>query len=306
MGEFKDKILKLKKDRNAVIIAHNYQLPEIQDVADIVADSLELARRSKSLEADVIVVCGVYFMAETVKILNPDKKVIIPDVRAGCSLASSITARDVRFLREQYPDYDFVAYVNTSAEVKAEVDICCTSANAVEVVNSLENNKIVFLPDRNLGRWVARSVKGKEIVVWDGFCHVHDAVRRKSVESAKVNHTDALVIAHPECRPEVLELADGVCSTSQMKKFVRERENNKSFIIVTESGMIYPLEKSFPDRKFFHIEPEMVCEFMKMITPEKLLNALENLEYEVEVPENIANKAVRAIEKMINVKRGAQ
>lgn len=296
-----DEILGLKKEKNAFILAHNYQLPEIQEVADFIGDSLGLARKAASLNQNIIVMCGVYFMAETVCLLNPEKTVLIPDPDAGCPLAAFADTAMVQEWRRQYPDHAFVAYVNTSAEVKALVDICCTSSNAVKVVNSIRNDKIVFLPDKNLGAYVQRQVKDKQIVLWPGFCVVHENTDLASVIKMKEKHPKALVMVHPECRGEVLDLADGICSTGQMFEFVEKNPAIRDYIVVTEWGITHALKKRFPDREFHEPGKRMECRNMKKITLEKLRDCLKNGVHRVTVPGETAVKARKAIEKMLAV-----
>ncbi len=299
--DLKDEILGLKKEKNAFILAHNYQLPEIQDVADFTGDSFGLARKAAEISERTIVMCGVYFMAETVCLLNPDKTVLIPDRNAGCPLASFADAAMVAEWRKQYPGHTFVAYVNTSAEVKALVDICCTSSNAVKVVRSIKNDRIVFLPDKNLGDYVKRMVPEKEIVLWPGYCVVHETVDPEMVAAMKRKHPGALVMVHPECRKEVLDLADGACSTGQMFEFVEKNPSVREYIVVTEWGITHALKKRFPDRSFLEPAQRLECRNMKKITPEKLRDCLKNGSPRVTVPGETAEKARKAIEKMLAV-----
>jgi quinolinate synthase len=296
-----DEILRLKKEKDAFILAHNYQVPEIQDAADFVGDSLGLAKKAATIPNRLIVMCGVYFMAETVALLNPEKTVLIPDPDAGCPLASFADAKMVRDYREKYPDHAFVAYVNTSAEVKSLVDICCTSSNAVQVVRSIRNDRIVFLPDKNLGAYVKRQVTDKEIVLWPGFCVVHENADLGSIIRAKEEHPGALLMAHPECRAEVLEIADGICSTGQMFEFVEKHPGTSEFITVTEWGITHALRKRFPGKSFIEPLQRMECRNMKKTTADKLLASLKNGVYRVTVPEPIAARARETIEKMIAV-----
>ncbi|URA10304.1 quinolinate synthase NadA [Thermospira aquatica] len=297
--ELQKAILQLKKEKNAYILAHNYQLPEIQDVADHVADSLGMARHALTIKEDLVVVCGVYFMAETVSILNPEKRILIPDTNAGCPLANFAPIEEVRRWRQHYPDHTFVAYVNSSAKVKAEVDICCTSANAVDIVRRVEGDKIVFLPDKNLGRYVQKRVPEKEIVLWPGFCVVHETADIEAIVKTKELHPDALVVVHPECPEEIQEMADGICSTGQMIQFVENHPETKEFIIVTEWGMVYALQKRFPDRVFIEPSHRMECKNMKRITLAKLYDSLKEEKFVVKVDEQIRQKAYKSIEKML-------
>ncbi|MGC8764545.1 MAG: quinolinate synthase NadA [Brevinematia bacterium] len=301
MKDIYQKVLRLKREKNAIILAHNYQLPEVQDVADFVGDSLGLAQQATKVDASLIILCGVYFMAETAKILNPDKKVLIPDRNAGCPLASFANERMVKEWRKRYPDATFVAYVNTTAEVKANVDICCTSSNALKIVNSLDSKRVVFLPDKNLGRYIKERVKDKEIILWPGYCIVHENVNVEDVIAVKERFPDALIIAHPECNKEVVQIADGVCSTGQMFGFVENNPQVKNFIVVTEWGINYALKKRFPDKNFIEPAERMECKNMKKITIEKVLNSLEKEEYEVKIERNIIEKARVSIEKMLKL-----
>ncbi|SNR72153.1 quinolinate synthase NadA [Desulfurobacterium atlanticum] len=296
-----EKILTLKNEKNAVILAHFYQEAEIQEAADFVGDSLELARKATEIEADIIVMCGVYFMAETVKILNPDKKVLIPYPKAGCLMADMVLEDELKKFKEENPDYAVVTYVNSTAEVKALSDICCTSANAVKVVNSLDTDKILFTPDRNLGEFIAEQVEGKEIKLWQGYCPVHEKVPVESVRLLKKMHPEAAVLVHPECKKEIRELADFVGSTSKIINFVKETKKEE-FIIGTEMGIIHQLKKAKPEGKFYPAYQQFICDQMKMITAERLINCLEEEKYEVDVDREIAEKAKIAIDKMLSIK----
>lgn len=295
-----DEILALKREKSAVILAHNYQIPEVQDVADLIGDSLELSRAAARLDAEVIVFCGVDFMAETAAILSPQKRVVLPEKGAWCPMAHMITPEQLRELRSLYPDAAVVAYVNTTAEVKAESDICCTSANGVQVVNSLEQKEIIFVPDRNLGAYVQRHTD-KKIIPWNGYCYVHDHFTPEEVRAARALHPQAEVLVHPECRPEVIDAADHVFSTSGMGRHARA-SSAKEFIIGTEIGMIYRLKKDNPDKEFYPLSEKAVCQNMKKTNLEKVLKALQTLEPRVTVPEEIAVKAKRSIERMLAVK----
>jgi quinolinate synthase len=289
-----------KEKRNAVILAHNYQTPEIfHGVADLSGDSLALARQATEVEADVIVLCGVHFMAETAKILNPGKTVLIPDLRAGCSLAESITAADVRLLKERYPGVPVVTYVNTSAEVKAETDVCCTSANAVAVVESLGTDRVIFLPDEYLGRHVARHTD-VELILWKGRCEVHERFTADEIRGFRASYPGVQVIAHPECPPDVLDEADFVGSTSGMINWVGEKKPAR-VVMVTECSMSDNVAVEHPDVDF--VRPCNLCPHMKRITLPKILSSLQNLEFEVEVDPEIGRKARRAVERMLEVGR---
>ena len=295
-----DEILALKKEKSAVILAHNYQVPEVQDAADLIGDSLELSRAAARLDAEVIVFCGVDFMAETAAILSPQKKVVLPEKGAWCPMAHMITPEQLREMRSLYPEAAVVAYVNTTAEVKAESDICCTSANGVQVVNSLEQKQIIFVPDRNLAAYVQRHTD-KKIIPWNGYCYVHDHFTPDEVREARALHPQAEVLVHPECRPEVIDMADHAFSTSGMGRHART-SSAKEFIIGTEVGMIYRLRKDNPDKEFYPLSEKAVCQNMKKTNLEKVLRALQTLEPRVTVPEEIAAKAKRSIERMLAVK----
>ena len=291
-----DAINRLKRERNAVILAHNYQTPEIfHGVADIVGDSLQLAREAARVDADVIVVCGVHFMGETAKILNPTRTVIVPDARAGCSLAESITAADVRALRERYPGVPIVTYVNTSAAVKAESDICCTSSNAVAVVESLGVPRVLLLPDEFLANYVASNTK-VEIIPWHGHCEVHERFRAIDVEQLREGDDGVVVIAHPECPPDVIAAADFAGSTAAMIDFVRDHQDRR-VVMLTECSMSDNVAVNFPNVEF--VRPCNLCPHMKRTTLPKILCSLETLQDEVLVDEPIRIRARRALEAMI-------
>ncbi len=288
----------LSEKRNAVILAHNYQLGEVQDVADFVGDSLELSRRATQVEAKVVVFCGVMFMAETAKLLNPERTVLIPDPLAGCPMCEMAPVEAVRKRRAELPGVPVVAYVNTTAAVKAEADICCTSANAVTIVNSLPEKRILFLPDRNLGHWVQRHTD-KEIILWDGYCPTHQRITTRDILRLKDQHPAAVVIVHPECTPEVIDLADEVLSTGQMMRWARET-NATEIIVGTEIGIIHRLKQENPGKVFIPISMLSTCPNMKRITLEKVAWALEDMQFGVTVPQEVATKARQAIERMLN------
>ena len=298
--DIKREILKLKKERNAVIMAHNYQRPEVQDVADFVGDSLELAIKTSKTQADIIVFAGVRFMAETAKILSPKKTVLLPNYRAGCPMADMVTPEDVRKLRKKYPEAAFVAYVNTTAEVKAEIDICCTSANAVKVVESLPQKLIVFLPDRNLAHWVSTQVKDKEIIPFDGYCYVHNGFTLKDLLKARKEHPKAEVLAHPEAPPEVVENADFVLSTSGMIRHAK-RSQAREFIIATEFGLIHRLKKETPGKKFYSPGPPRFCGNMKLTTIDDVYNSLLKMQHEIVLSQGIIERAKKSLERMLEV-----
>ncbi len=293
-----ESIEELKRQRNAVILAHNYQTPEIfHCVADITGDSLALARKAVETDADVIVLAGVHFMAETAKLLNPEKMVLIPDLRAGCSLAESITAADVEALRQRYPGVPVVTYVNTSAAVKAVSDICCTSGNAVEVVESLGADRVIFLPDEYLAAYVAEQTD-VEIISWQGHCEVHERFTADELTEYRQSHDDLTIIAHPECPPDVLDVADYVGSTAQMQAFVRDQRPAR-VMMVTECSMSDNVAAEFDDVEF--IRPCNLCPHMKRITLGNIERALENLEPAVEIDPAVAAKARQAVERMLAV-----
>ncbi|HIE32495.1 MAG TPA: quinolinate synthase NadA [Thermodesulfobacteriaceae bacterium] len=300
--KLQQEIRKLAKDRKALILAHNYQPPEIQEEADLVGDSLELSLQAARTEAKVLVFCGVVFMAETTAIVSPEKIVLLPNPQAGCAMADMITPEDVKALREKYPGAPVVTYVNSYADVKAESDICCTSANVVRVVASLPEKEVICLPDKNLARYAQRHFPDKKIIYHEGFCPFHDVLTPEDVQKAREAHPEALFVAHPECRPEVIDLADHVASTSGMLRFCRESDH-KEFIIGTEVGLLYPLQKQNPDKKFYPASEKMLCEAMKITTLELVYKALESLEPRVTVPEDIRSRALRAVKRMLEVPR---
>jgi quinolinate synthase len=300
-------INRLRQEKNAVILAHNYQVPEIQDVADVTGDSLGLSLEASKTDADIIVFCGVHFMAESAKILSPEKKVLLPHLGAGCSLADSITPESLDDWKQRYPGYTVVTYVNSTAEVKAESDICCTSANAVSVVRSLDSDKILFTPDRNLGRWVAEQVPEKEIVIYDGACPTHDILRSASVDRTRGEFPDAVIIAHPECRQDVVEIADEVCSTTGMLDAVAKYPNVKTFIIATENGMLHQLKKRFPDKEFVAADGcigcRLHCPYMKVTGLQDLYFSLAEERFEIKLDEEVIAGARRSLERMMAVPR---
>ncbi|MBM3243289.1 MAG: quinolinate synthase NadA [Candidatus Omnitrophica bacterium] len=294
------RIKELKKKRNAVILAHNYQLPEVQDVADYKGDSLELSRIAAKTEAKVIVFCGVYFMAETASILSPDKKVIMPDIHSGCPMANMLKADDLRKLKAEHPRAVVVGYVNTSAEVKAELDYCCTSTNAVAVINALKDREeIIFVPDKYLADFVSKKT-GRKMIIWNGFCPTHIKILPEDVRRERKFHPFAKVIAHPECLPQVVSLADAVLSTSQMAKFAKESESTE-FIVGTEIGLIYRLKKDNPKKEFYPASERAVCPNMKRTTQEKIVSALEEMQEEVKVSEEIRKRAKKSIDRMLEI-----
>ena len=322
--QLRDKIIALKREKNAIILAHNYQREEVQDIADYRGDSLELSRLAADTDCDVIVFCGVHFMAESASILSPDKTVLLPEISAGCPMADMIAADSARNARTEFPGFEYkegftyppgfslkdikkrhpgvpvVTYVNTTAEVKAESDICCTSANAVKIVESLDSDKVICIPDKNLSAWIARNTK-KEVIAWDGFCHVHERATADDVKSAREEHPDALVLAHPECRMEVLEMADHVTSTSGMLRY-SQSSDAKEFIIGTETGLMYKLKSDNPEKNFYPLRKDMVCPNMKKTSLNSVLHCLETETYKIKVPEEIRIPAKRALDRMLEVK----
>jgi quinolinate synthase len=325
ISALREKIFKLKKDLNAIILAHNYQRPEVQDIADITGDSLELSRAAAKTGYDVIVFCGVHFMAESASILSPDKTVLLPEIEAGCPMADMITVsgprktrRDLytdtlgiafefaddftlRDMKKKYPGVPVVAYVNTSAEVKAESDICCTSSNIVKVVESLKEDTIICVPDRNLSAYAAGRTK-KKIISWDGFCNIHHGhLDIEDVNKARAAHPDAALVVHPECPPEIQGMADHITSTSGMLRFC-SGSNHKEFIIGTEEGLLHRLRKENPDKKFTIVSNEMVCPNMKRTKLESVVNALEKMRHVIKVPEDIRVPAKQALDRMLQKK----
>jgi len=289
-----------KKELNAVIIAHYYQQAEIQDIADFVGDSLQLARQAAESPADVIICCGVKFMAESAKILSPEKMVILPDIAAGCPMADMVTASELRKMKDKHPGAVVVSYVNSSAEVKAESDICCTSSNAINVVKSIpEGKEIIFIPDKNLGAYV-QAQTGRKMILWDGYCPVHDQLINGELQEQISRHPKAKVAVHPECRPAIIEMADAVRSTAGLLQYIRENEAEE-FIIGTEEGFLHTLNKHFPDKKIHLARRNFICQDMKYISLDKLAASMENLETQIEVPQDILLKARDALERMIAI-----
>lgn len=320
----REEILKLKEERNAIILSHNYQRDEVQDIADFVGDSLELSRTAAEIDCDVIVFCGVHFMAESASILSPNKTVLLPELDAGCPMADMIQVSSPRKVWKTFPGYDVqptfvfpheftlrdikakypgvpvVAYVNTTADVKAESDICCTSANVVKVIESLPDEKVICIPDRNLSMWAQKNT-GKQIIAWDGFCHVHDRITKKDVLNAREEHPNAVFMAHPECRLEVLELADHVTSTSGMLRFAKSSDA-KEFIVGTETGLMHRLKKENPDKIFYPLRKDMICPNMKKTTLNSVLSALKETKNVIKVSEEIRIPAKKALDRMLEIK----
>ena len=300
MKSIEEQIQELKVQRGAVILAHNYQLDEVQAIADFTGDSLELSRKAANLSEEVVVFCGVHFMAETAAILSPEKTILIPDPNAGCPMADMVTAEQLRALKAQHPGAKVVCYVNSSAEVKAESDICCTSSNAVKVCESLGEAKIIFVPDRNLGAFVAEKL-GKEFILYNGFCPTHERIRDVDVQAMKEKVPEAVVMAHPECSAPVRALADELLSTGQMCHYAKASDKTE-FIVATELGINYRLRNENPGKKFYPVNPDRaVCPNMKKITLEKILWSLQEMNARVTVPEEIATRAVGSIERMLEI-----
>ena len=297
--QLKEEIARLKEELRAVIVAHNYQRPEVQDIADFVGDSLELSRHCTEVDAKTIVFCGVHFMAETAAILNPDRMVLLPEGSAGCPLADMITVDELREWKQRYPKATVVCYVNSSAEIKAESDICCTSANGVEVVNSVANEDILFIPDQNLGHYTSTQTK-RNIILYPGFCYVHHRIKPEQVRLAKRRHPDAQLIVHPECRPEVIALAEAALSTSQMLRYAKASPH-QSFIIGTEEGILHRLRLENPDKSFYLISNSQICTDMKQTTLEKVAQTMQLRQNIVTVPEAIRIKAKQAVDRMLAV-----
>jgi quinolinate synthase len=307
--EIREQIRTLCKEKNAIILAHYYQRSEIQDVADFIGDSLALAQKAAQTDADILVVCGVHFMAETAKILCPDKKVLLPDPTAGCSLADSCRAEDLAAWKKQHPEHTVVSYVNTSAAVKALTDVVVTSSNALKIVNRLpEDTKILFAPDKNLGAYV-NSVTGRTMDLWDGCCHVHSRFSVEALLALKRQYPAAKVLAHPECKQVILNLADEIGSTQALLNYVKSHPEEKDFIVVTESGILHEMRKACPNANLIPVPPEMTegvgcscneCEYMRQNTLEKLLACLQNETNEVQVPAEMAEKAILPIQKMLD------
>ena len=302
-----EKILKLKKEKNAVILAHFYQIPEIQDIADFIGDSLNLAEAAKNTKSDLILFCGVHFMGETAKILNPKKKVIIPDMNAGCSLADSCPEEEFKNFKEQHPNHLVISYINCSAKIKTLSDIICTSGNALQLVNSLpKDQKIIFAPDKNLGGYLNR-ITGRNMVLWNGTCEVHELLTAEYVLKQKIQHPDYTLIAHPECNDAVLQISDFIGSTAAMINFVKT-STNKKFLVATESGIVHQLKKDNPDKEFLIVTQNETCScndcrYMKLNTLEKVLASLEEEKYEILLDDDLIEKAKKPIIKMLDLSK---
>lgn len=290
-------IKELKDRKNAVILVHNYQRGEVQEIADYLGDSLGLSQKAHETDAEMIVFCGVKFMAETAKILSPEKKVIIPREDAGCPMANMVTPEDILELRKKHPNAKVVSYVNTNADVKAVTDVCCTSANAVKVVKNIDANEIIFVPDKNLGSYVMRFTD-KKIILWDGFCYVHDRISKEEVLISKEKFPEALLLVHPECREEIIDIADEVLSTSGMIKFAKE-SSATSFLIGTEEGILYRLKKENPNKEFYSAGVPKICSNMKLTHLEDVYNALNEEKHEMILPKDIISASKKALQEML-------
>ncbi|HEV8404687.1 MAG TPA: quinolinate synthase NadA [Nitrososphaera sp.] len=309
--DYKRRVLALKKQKNAVILAHNYQLPEVQDVADLIGDSLALSKNAARTDADIIVFCGVHFMAETASILCPQKKVLIPDLEAGCSLASTINANELQAWKTEHPDAVVVSYINTTADVKALSDFCCTSSNAVNVVNSIPRDReVLFLPDLFLGSYVVEVTKRKNMYIWPGECHVHAGIKAEDINKMLATFKNADFLVHPECSctsSTMYHMSKGdlaktghILSTEGMMKHAKASDA-KQFVVATETGILYRMQKENPDKEFIPIKQDAVCKYMKKITLEKVYNSLAHNVYEVKVPKDVADKAKLAIDRMLSI-----
>ncbi|MFW6035044.1 MAG: quinolinate synthase NadA [Halothermotrichaceae bacterium] len=294
-----DRIKTLKKKRNAVILAHNYQVPEVQDIADYVGDSFGLSQKAAETSADVIVFCGVKFMAESAKILSPDKIVLLPEKLAGCPMANMADVQGLRKMKEKYPDAEVVTYANSTAAVKAESDVCCTSSNAVDIVNALDNEQILFVPDKNLGKYVAERTD-KEVIIWEGYCATHHRVKPEEVKKVKEKHPDAPILIHPECMPEVSKQADYVGSTAGILRYAKESDT-ETIIVGTEQGIIHRLKNENPDKKFYLLSSQLICPNMKKTNLDKVVDSLENMQTQIEINDKIRVKAHQALQRMLKL-----
>jgi len=302
MTEFKNEILKLKKEKNAVILAHSYQNIEIDEIADFVGDSLYLSQMAAETEADIIVFAGVYFMAETAKILSPKKKVLLPRLESGCLMADMINLKQLREFKSKHPNIPVVCYINSSAEVKSECDICCTSSNAVKIVKSLNSPEVLFVPDTYLGTWVQSQLEGVKVITYPGYCPTHLRITEDDINQKRALYPDAVVLAHPECHKKVADMADYVGSTTGIMKFAQESDK-KTFIIATELGVVERLERDLPDKKFVLVSPKAICPNMKWHFQEDILNALKYEQHEISVDPEIAKKAFVCINRMLEVSK---
>jgi len=298
--ELVQEIERLKKEKNALILAHNYQIPEIQAVADILGDSLKLSIEAAKTDKDIIVFCGVKFMAESAKLLSPDKKVLLPALDAGCPMADMQDAEALREMKKEYPGVPVVTYVNSNTDVKAETDICCTSSNAVNVVRSLDSDQVIFGPDKNLGSYIQQFLPDKEIILWNGFCPTHEAVKSKEVVKVKLKNPGVKILVHPEANPSVVELADFVGSTSQMINYVKENDDEK-FIIGTEMGILNIMSNENPNKEFKLLSPKLICVNMKKTNLQSLYDALNEEKHVITIDEGIREKAKMSLDKMIKI-----
>ena len=305
MGNLIENINKLKKKKNVVILAHCYQNEEIDAVADYVGDSLYLSQMASKRDADIILFAGVYFMAQTAKILCPNKKVLLPKLESGCRMADMISLNQLREFKSKYPNIPTVCYINSTAEVKSECDICCTSSNAVKIVKSLNSDKILFLPDTYLGKWVETQLGNLEVITYPGFCPTHLQIRQEDIENARKKYPNALILAHPECHQSVTKLADYVGSTTGIMKFAAE-SNKKQFVIATEKGVLDRLQRDYPEKEFILIKENIICPNMKWHTLADIYNALEKEEHEINVDKETASKALTCIDRMLEVSKKCQ
>lgn len=302
MSELAAKINRLKKEKNAVILAHCYQNAEIDEVADFVGDSLYLSQMAANTDADIIVFAGVYFMAQTAKILSPDKKVLLPRVEAGCAMADMINLEQLRNFKAKNPGIPVVCYINSTAEVKSECDICCTSSNALKIVESLKAPKVLFLPDQYLGKWVESKLDGVEVITYNGYCPIHHRIFAEDVQKARKDYPDAKILTHPECRKEVTELSDYVGSTTGIMKYASEN-SAKNFVIATEKGVVDRLRRDCPEKNFVLIKENLLCDSMKCTTLDDIYNALLNEKYEITVDKELSEKALSCIDRMLEVSK---
>ncbi|EJT5936630.1 quinolinate synthase NadA [Clostridium perfringens] len=295
--DIRDKILKLKKEKGAIVLAHYYQIPEIQEIADYVGDSYYLSKIAKDCEENIIVFCGVKFMAESAKILSPEKTVILPVMEAGCVMADMATEEGLAKLKEEHPNAKVVCYINSSTEVKALSDVCCTSSNAENIINNLEEKEIIFLPDRNLGSYIQEKTPDKKFILWNGFCIVHEAIQKEEILRLKREHEGILTVAHPECSKEIRDISDFIGSTSEIINFVNN-SSNKKFIIITEEGVLHQLRKNGEEKEFYIPYGKMVCRNMKMTTLKDLYESLLKMENKIEIDEDLRLKAYNSLKNM--------
>lgn len=303
MMDIREKIIQLKKEKNAIILAHCYQNAEIDEVADYVGDSLYLSQKAAESDADIIVFAGVTFMAQTAKIISPNKKVLIPSINCGCDMADMINLKQLREFKSKYPNIPVVCYINSTAEVKSECNICCTSSNAVKIVESLNTNKVLFIPDQFLGKWVQSKLKDVEVITYNGCCPIHNKVSADDVKIAKAKHPNAKVLTHPECIGEVVQISDYVGSTTGIIKYVADNKQLNEFIIVTEKGVVDRLRRDYPNKKFYLIKEDLICPSMKTNRLEDIYNALSEEKYEVTIDTDISKKALVCIERMLQVSK---